>query len=144
MKYYEASRTIQAPATKVWEVLTDSSSYTEWDSGIVRVEGSASPGSTMKIYSSVSPNRAFPVKVTTPDPGKVMKWTGGMPIPGLFKGVRTFTLMESSGMTQFRMREEFTGLMLPLIWRSMPDLQPVFDQFANGLKAKSEAATAPS
>jgi hypothetical protein len=144
MKYYEASRTIQAPAAKVWEVLTDSASYTAWDSGIVRVEGTVEPGSTLKIYSSISPDRAFPVKVAMPEQGKVMKWTGGMPIPGVFKGVRTFTLIESSGMTQFKMREEFTGLMLPLIWRSMPDLQPVFDQFADGLKTKAEAATAAS
>jgi hypothetical protein len=31
------------------------------------------------------------------------------------------------------MREEFTGLMLPMIWKSMPDLGPSFEQFASGL-----------
>lgn len=144
MKYYEANRTIQAPAAKVWEVLTDSSSYTAWDSGIVKVEGEVSPGNTIKIYSAVSPSRAFPVKVAVPEPGRQMTWTGGMPVPGVFKGVRVFTLLESAGMTHFRMREEFSGLLLPLIWRSMPDLQPVFDQFADGLKEKAEAATANS
>jgi hypothetical protein len=36
------------------------------------------------------------------------------------------------------MREEYTGPLLPLIWRSMPDLQPSFDTFAAGLKAKAE------
>ena len=139
MKYYEAERTIQAPAAKVWQVLTDSSSYTSWDSGIVKVEGAAEPGGTLKIFASISPGRAFPVKVAM-DEGKRMTWTGGMPIPGLFKGVRTFTLSEGSGVTQFKMREEFSGLMLPLIWRSMPDLQPTFDQFADGLKAQAETA----
>jgi hypothetical protein len=38
------------------------------------------------------------------------------------------------------MREEFTGPMLPLIWKSMPDLGPAFDQFARGLKAQAERA----
>jgi hypothetical protein len=28
--------------------------------------------------------------------------------------------------------------MLPLIWRSMPDLGPSFEQFARGLKARAE------
>jgi hypothetical protein len=37
------------------------------------------------------------------------------------------------------MREEYSGPMLPLIWRSMPDLQPSFDKFAAGLKARAEA-----
>jgi hypothetical protein len=36
------------------------------------------------------------------------------------------------------MREEYTGPMLPLIWRSIPDLQPSFEQFARGLKARAE------
>ena len=38
------------------------------------------------------------------------------------------------------MREEYSGPLLPLIWRSMPDLQPSFDQFAAGLKARAEAS----
>jgi hypothetical protein len=36
------------------------------------------------------------------------------------------------------MREEFSGPMLPLIWRSMPDMQPSFEKFATGLKARAE------
>ncbi len=66
-----------------------------------------------------------------------MTWAGGMPL-GLFKGVRTFALTPEDGTTRFTMREEYSGPMLPLIWRSMPDLQPSFDQFAAGLKARAE------
>ena len=62
-----------------------------------------------------------------------------MPL-GLFKGVRTFRLVPEGGATRFTMREEYTGPMLPLIWRSMPDLQPSFEQFARGLKARAEPA----
>ena len=59
-----------------------------------------------------------------------------MPL-GLFKGVRTFTLSpQGTNATRFTMREEFTGPVLPLIWRSMPDLQPSFDRFAAGLKRR--------
>jgi hypothetical protein len=39
------------------------------------------------------------------------------------------------------MREEYTDLILPLIWKSMPDLQPSFDKFAAGLKKKAEGAS---
>jgi hypothetical protein len=28
--------------------------------------------------------------------------------------------------------------MVPLIWRSMPDMQPSFDKFAAALKARAE------
>ena len=54
--------------------------------------------------------------------------------------MRTFTLTAEGGATRFDMREEYSGPMLPLIWRSMPDLQPSFDQFANGLKSRVEGA----
>jgi hypothetical protein len=40
--------------------------------------------------------------------------------------------------TRFRVREEFTGPMLPFIWRSMPDFTHAFEQFARGLKARAE------
>ena len=138
MKYYEANRSIKATPDKVWSVLTDTANYTSWDSGVVKVEGTISLGSTVKVYSSISPSRAFPVKVAELVPSQRMVWRGGMPVPGVFKGVRTFRLQEEDGGTRFEMREEFSGLMLPLMWRMMPDLQPTFDQFADGLKAESE------
>lgn len=54
-------------------------------------------------------------------------------------GVRTFTLApEANGTTRLHVREEYTGPMLPLIWKSMPDLQPSFDQFAADLKTRAE------
>ena len=36
------------------------------------------------------------------------------------------------------MREEYTGPLLPMVWRTMPDLGPSFAQFARGLKARVE------
>jgi hypothetical protein len=139
VKYYEAQAVINASPDRVWAVLTDAAGYSRWDSGVVRVEGTIAPGNTIKVFSAVSPNRAFPVKVTEFRPGQVMQWSGGMPL-GLFTGVRTFRLTPNGGTTRFEMREEFTGPMLPLIWRSMPDLGPSFTQFAAGLKAHAEAA----
>lgn len=62
-----------------------------------------------------------------------------MPL-GLFKGERTFTLTPGvNGEVEFVMREEYTGLMAPLISRSIPDLQPAFDEFASDLKHAAEA-----
>jgi hypothetical protein len=60
-----------------------------------------------------------------------------MPL-GLFRGVRTFTLQPAGMGTDFRIREEYSGPLLPLIWRSMPDLAPSFRQFADGLKRRVE------
>ena len=138
VRYYEAAATIAAAPDAVWAILTDAPGYAGWDSGVERVEGTIAPGEKIEVISEANPGRAFPVKVTTFEPGRAMTWTGGMPL-GVFKGVRTFSLTPEDGGTRFTMREEYSGPMLPLIWPSMPDLQPSFDQFAAGLKARAEA-----
>jgi hypothetical protein len=138
MKHYDAAATIATSPERIWEILTDAPAYAQWDSGVRQVEGTIAPGEKIKVISEANPGRAFPVKVTGFEPGRSMEWSGGMPL-GLFKGVRTFTLSPEDGATRFTMREEYTGPLLPLIWRSMPDLGPSFDRFARGLKAKAEA-----
>ena len=45
----------------------------------------------------------------------------------------------ATGEVEFSMREEYTGLLVPLIARSIPDLQPAFDEFARDLKRAAEA-----
>jgi hypothetical protein len=138
MKSYDATATIQASPDTIWAILTDAPGYQAWDSGVERVDGRIAPGEKIKVVSKANPGRAFPVKVTEFTPGRRMTWSGGMPL-GLFKGVRTFTLSpQSNGATTFTVREEYTGPLLPLIWRSMPDLGPSFTQFANGLKQRAE------
>ena len=137
MRYYEATSVIDARPEAIWAVLTDAPGYADWDSGVVRVEGTIAPQEKIKVVSEANPKRAFPVKVTEFAPGERMVWSGGMPL-GLFKGVRTFRLAPEGDATRFTMREEYTGPMLPMIWRSMPDLGPSFEQFARGLKARAE------
>ena len=138
MKSFEASSVINATADTIWAILVDGARYPDWDSGVVRVDGRIATGETIKVVSAASPDRTFPVKVSEFDPGRSMTWSGGMPL-GLFKGVRTFTLAPSDdGTTRFQVREEYTGRLLSMMWRSMPDLGPSFAQFADGLKQHAE------
>ena len=139
MKSFEAASTIHATPDAIWRVLVDGASYSRWNSGVDAVEGTVAPGNTITVRSKAAPGRAFPVKVTEFVPGRRMVWSGGMPL-GLFKGVRTFALAPAGdGSTRFTVREEYSGPLLPMIWRSMPDLGPSFAQFADGLKARAEA-----
>jgi uncharacterized protein YndB with AHSA1/START domain len=137
VKFFEAASTINATPEQVWSVLTDGEKFPEWDSGIDRVEGKIAPGATIKLFVKVNPGRAFPLKVTEFAAPRRMVFSGGMPL-GLFKGVRTYTLEPSGGATAFRMREVYTGPLLGMIWKSIPDLGPSFKQFANGLKVRAE------
>lgn len=138
MKFFTATTNIQAPAARVWHILTDAPNYPKWDPGVVRIEGFIAPGQQLTAYTKLSPNRAFPAKVTEFVPNQKMVWSGGMPL-GLFKGVRTFTLApKPDGSLDFTLREEFSGPLLPLMAGSLPDLTQTFKEFAAGLKAYAE------
>lgn len=139
MRYYEATSTINASPEAVWAVLSDGASWPAWDSGVDAVEGKIAAGETIKIRSQAAPGRAFPVKVTRFEPPAHLRFSGGMPL-GLFRGVRTYEVApDADGQARFHMREGYSGPMLPLIWRSMPDLGPSFERFARGLKQRVES-----
>lgn len=140
MKTFASSITIQAAPETIWAILTDAPAYPEWNPTVDKVEGTIERGQKIKVFAKISPDRAFPVKVSEFKPSEKMVWSGGMPL-GLFKGERTFTLTPGAdGSVEFAMREVFSGLMSPLIERSIPDPQPEFDRFADALKRKAEAS----
>ena len=104
---------------------------------IRKVEGAIAPGGRLKVFTALSPGRAFPVRVSEFDPPRRMVWTGGMPF-GLFRGVRTYTLAPVGAGVEFTMSEVFTGPLSPLIGLTIPDLQPSFVAFAAALKKRAE------
>ena len=66
-----------------------------------------------------------------------MEWTGGMPL-GLFVGRRTLMVRAREAGAEFRMHLSMTGLLSPLILKSVGDRQPEIDSFAAALKAHAE------
>jgi hypothetical protein len=138
MKAFATETRIDATPSRVWSMLLDVSRWPTFDPAIERVDGTPALGTRMTVHTTRS--RAFPMTVSTLLPEQRMVLVGGMPL-GLFKGQRTYTLDPTAdGSVRFSMREEFSGLLAPLIERSIPDMQPSFDAFAANLKAASESA----
>ena len=141
MKNFATSITMRARPETVWALLTDAAGYPQWNSTVTKIEGRIAAGEKVTVHAKAAPGRAFPLKVTEFVPPRRMVWSGGMPL-GLFTGTRSYTLTPtSSGEVEFAMREEFSGLLAPLISRSIPDLQPAFDTFAADLKRRAERTT---
>lgn len=133
MPEVSAHRHIAARPEQVWAILTNRAILADGSFGITRLDGDIALGNRLALYAEVAGDRAFKLRVTTFDPARKMVWQGGMPL-GLFTGTRTFTLAPSGGGTDFHMQEVFSGPLSGLIWKSMPDLQPSFDQFAQALE----------
>jgi uncharacterized protein YndB with AHSA1/START domain len=153
MKTFQTSILIHARTETIWSLLTDAPGYPGWNSTVAKVEGEIVPRGRIRVHAKAAPGQAFPLRVTEYVAGHRMVWTGGMPL-GLFVGTRIFTLdtVESgdtaesghtaeSGAVRFGMVEGFAGVLAPLIARSIPDLQPSFDQFAADLRRAAEHAT---
>jgi uncharacterized protein YndB with AHSA1/START domain len=139
MRCYEAMTLIEAPPEQVWPVLTDIAAWAAWDSGVTNVEGRLTLGEKLSITVEANPGRAFPVKVVTLDEPDRIVFRGGMPL-GLFTGERTYTLKREGTATRFTMREQYIGPLAGMIFKSIPDLGPSFQQFADGLKQQAESA----
>ncbi|MEO1063209.1 MAG: SRPBCC domain-containing protein [Actinomycetota bacterium] len=135
---HETTIDIDATPDAVWAVLGDVTSWPSWDSGVTSVEGALALGQKLTVAVAANPGRAFPLKVAELDPPHRMVWTGGMPL-GLFRGERTYTVDDlGDGRSRFRMAERFSGPLARIITKRIPDLQPSFDQFSAGLKARVE------
>lgn len=127
---------IYARSSTVWDIITDESNYTVWDSGITRIEGEIRNGGAIRIRTLTNGRRTLHLRVQQV-PGEVMTWTGGLPL-GLFTGVRTFTLSPQDGKTHLRVREEFSGPLLDLIWRTVPDRGQNCARYVNAVKERAE------
>ena len=137
MKTYATQIEIDATHDRVWHALTHDMPRAPIPYGILRFEGTIAPGAKIKLWSEVTPKRAYALRVTTFDANRVMVWRGGMPL-GLFVGTRTFTITPTANGSRFQMREVFSGPLAELITRSMPDLTRSFTKFATALKKEAE------
>ena len=134
-------RTIRATPERIWALLTDAPGYPRWNSTVTSIEGEIAEGRTLKVKVTAAGDRVFKPKVSNVAPGKSMTWSDGM--APMFRGVRTFTLTPNGdGSTEFSMKEEFSGLMLPMIKGSLPDFAPVFEAYAADLERAAEGRTA--
>lgn len=131
MKRFAISRQITAAPEKVWSSLTDPAVLTA-GTGITRLEGAPGPDARFRLWAEVTGNRAFAIRVTAWEPTCLMVWESGMPF-GVFRGRRSFQLKAAGSGTSFSMEEVFTGPLSGPICRSMPDLTPSFEKFADAI-----------
>jgi len=132
------SADIQARPDKIWTILTRVDDMVRWNSTLTSIEGNIELGGSVRMQVPEVPGRTFKVKVTRFVPNREMVWRDGNPV--MFLGVRTYSLTPhpNGTATRFQMTEVFTGVLLPLIARRLPDFGPIFVRYAGDLKAESE------
>ncbi len=138
MTPFSVTREVGASAAEIWKILTDPSLLSNGSFSILRIEGQIVAGQTISLWSEVAPKRKFRIKVETVGEDE-MVWASGMPF-GLFRGTRRFGVQETDAGVLFSMSETYSGPLAKRMLRMIPDLQPSFETFADGLKHTAENA----
>lgn len=141
MKEYSTTVTIDVPAERVWQILTDAGGYQAWNPEILDVEGRMALGERIRARVRLGDGaiRQIRLRVTRFQSPTQMEWVGGLPL-GLFVGRRTFTVTPSAGGCEFRLHLEMSGPMSGPIVKSVGDRQPEVDSFSAALKRRAEEA----
>lgn len=137
----ETRVTVEAPIETVWAALTDLGRYADWNPYLIRVEGEAEPGETIRVHA-VTPGRAEPlvqdVRVVEAAPF-AMRWEGGLPDRTEFRGDHWFVLARADGVTTLDHFEEFDGTLAPAILAQHGEaIRANFERFNRALKAHVE------
>lgn len=138
MKSFSVTINIACPPEKIWAVLMDTSSYSEWATGTQRLDGQIANGEQLELFTVSKPDKPMTLSVSNLETQRTFTLSGGLPF-NLFRGDRTFTLTpQADGTTEFTMREVFSGWLSPLLGRMIPDLTEAFEAYAAGLKHQCE------
>jgi hypothetical protein len=142
MKEVSAEIEIEAPADRVWEVLTDFAKFPEWNPFIRQMSGEVRTGAQLQVQLGPTGGRvmSFKPKMVNVETNREMSWLGRLLIPGLFTGEHSFTIeaLDEKGV-RFVQHEKFTGLLVPFMAKSLDkDTKRGFEEMNQALKERAE------
>ncbi|MDN5201892.1 SRPBCC domain-containing protein [Fulvivirgaceae bacterium BMA10] len=133
---------IQAPPEKIWDILTDFDKYPEWNPFIISIRGDLTLNSRLKVYIKPKDSKGMNInpKVVTYTKNKRFSWVGNLAIPGLFEGHHIFEIEpKNEHESKLIHREEFRGLLLPLLWKKLDtQTRAGFEDMNRAIKIKAE------
>jgi hypothetical protein len=135
---------IEAPPHRVWTTLTDFSAHPEWNPFIRSLEGSPRVGDTLKVFIQPPGGRGmtFQPRVVSATPNQELRWLGHLIVPHVFDGEHFFKLepLDGGRRTRFTHGERFTGLLVPLLRRTLErGTRQGFEAMNRALKTRVES-----
>lgn len=143
-KEAETSIQIDAPAERVWEVLSDLASYPRWNPMIRRASGELRVGSRLEVRFEPegSKGHTFRPELTVVDPGRELRWSGRPRFPGVF-GIEHYWIIEEKpgGKSLLRHGACVSGLAAPLAGKALlRSAREPFEAMNRAHKARAESA----
>ncbi len=133
---------IAAPASVVWEELTDGADYPEWNPFVKHLSGDLKVGGYLNVTIQSEGNAPmdFTPEVLNADKDTELRWVGRLGFRGIFDGEHYFILEETDrGTTILHHGETFKGILAyPLIALIGEDTENGFEAMNQALKERSE------
>jgi len=142
MAILHAATEIDAPAERVWAVVSDLAAYAEWNPFIIRASGEARPGTRLDITIAAPGMKpvSFRPRVLDAEPGHLLRWKGEYKVPGLFDGRHALVVdLLDDQRSRFTTHEEVSGILLPFLGKVMRASQLGFEEMAQALKTRAES-----
>lgn len=133
---------IDAPPSTVWAVLADTSSYSDWNPFMRRLDGELQEGAKLDVRIEPPGARSmnFKPKVLAVTPERELRWIGRLLMPGLFDGEHSFRIEPiGDSRTRFTQAEKFTGILVPAFKSTLDKTEAGFEQMNQALKSKAES-----
>lgn len=132
---------VAAPAELVWDVLADFPRYGVWNPFITSIEGDLAVGAELRATFEMPGRkpRTFTPTVINVDPGHEIAWLGRLWIPGLVDATHSLGITDSDAGTVFVHREDFRGLLVPVLGSLLADTRAAFAAMNAALVARVES-----
>jgi hypothetical protein len=134
---------IDAPAERVFEILTDFARYPAWNPLVPEASGELRVGERIRIRVVAGREMRFRPVVVAFDPPRALRWRGVIGLGFLFSGEHGFSI-EPLGPGRVRLvhGEVYTGLLVPFLAGTLNrDARPAFEKFNRALKEHAERKT---
>jgi len=143
MPVYQTSFEINAPATRVWEILTDFPSYPQWNPQIPWASGKIEEGARVNLRLVLPGRPAMDLSAIIEQvrPGELLTWRGHVGAPWFFEGFRKFEIQPiASARVRVTHVEDIHGLAAPLFAVVMGDPVAQSQRALNdALRARAES-----
>ncbi len=144
MRELRSEITINVPAQRVWELLTDFGSFPDWNPFMQRASGELKVGEKLVVYLKPpgGMGMSFKPRVVKVDPNREFRWLGHLVMPGIFDGHHIFEIDPiGDSSCRFVQREEFRGILVPLMLAMIGKAtERGFNEMNQALKARAEDA----
>jgi hypothetical protein len=133
---------IDAPAGRVWSVLTDFTAMARWNPFIRSISGALTVGSKLSVHIA-PPGKGgmrFKPTVVAVKPERELRWRGQLLLPGIFDGEHYF-LLEPLGPERTRLThgEKFSGVMVAMFGGTLAATEEGFKAMNAALKQRTES-----